>query len=152
MGCILIVEDNKHLADALTIVLSRDYNVEVADSIAQARETVTKFTPDLVVLDLMLPNGYGADLLKNPKIQQALVIVFTARELKPQEIADLIEQGVTAVLKKPASLTVLRAYVKKALALRKPPPPQKRFCSISSNLLQDLRTATDRIRALNGQA
>lgn len=59
---VLVVDDNRPLADGFARALASDYDVRTAYTVAEARES---FTPsvDVVLLDRHLPDGSGDDLL-----------------------------------------------------------------------------------------
>ena len=113
MNHILIVEDEQHLAD-----LERDYlkqagfEVTVINRGDEASDWLQQHTPDLVVLDLMLPGKDGLDICKElRKVSDVPVIMTTA---KVEEIDRLIglEIGADDYLCKPFSLRELVARVK----------------------------------------
>ena len=55
---LLLVEDERHLAFALEFNLQQEgYEVEVAETLGQARRWLAGNTPDLILLDVMLPDG-----------------------------------------------------------------------------------------------
>ena len=62
---ILLVEDNMDIQEMNQSLLTRHgYAVHLAMNLAEARETIAKRQPDLIVLDIMLPDGSGLDFLK----------------------------------------------------------------------------------------
>lgn len=62
-GTILVVEDEKVVADSLAQILcSRGYDARVVYSAESALQLVTQFAPDLAILDVMLPRMNGIDL------------------------------------------------------------------------------------------
>ena len=80
---ILIVEDEQEIADLLGIVLHREGfdHVFRAASVASALETARRVEPDLVVLDVMLPDGSGFDVAARLRgFTQAPIIFLTARD------------------------------------------------------------------------
>jgi sigma-B regulation protein RsbU (phosphoserine phosphatase) len=82
---ILLVEDNFTLVDLLQILLERNgLEVHAADSVASGVAAFRSFKPDAIVLDVVLPDGSGLDLLREVrKLQHAdsflPVIVLTDR-------------------------------------------------------------------------
>ncbi|WP_460466922.1 response regulator transcription factor [Calidifontibacter terrae] len=86
---VLVVEDEAGLAEALVAAFGfRGWEASSAGTVAQATEEVRLRQPDLVVLDVMLPDGSGFDLLtvlraRNP---QLAVLFLTARDTAEDRI------------------------------------------------------------------
>jgi len=64
---ILIIEDEYALVKSLKSVLSQNYKVESASSGKEGIKKATKNKPDLVLLDLLLPDMFGLEILKQLK-------------------------------------------------------------------------------------
>lgn len=64
---VLIVDDEKDLRDLLAAVLEEYYEVAQAGNAAGLRQTFSQDPPDVVLLDVKLPDGYGLDLLPQIK-------------------------------------------------------------------------------------
>ncbi|HUB27217.1 MAG TPA: response regulator [Tepidisphaeraceae bacterium] len=65
MRRILIVDDDADLAEALRKYLERDgYTVECAYDGTEALESILKYPPDLIILDLLMPRLDGSSLLE----------------------------------------------------------------------------------------
>jgi len=78
---ILLVEDNVSLATVYQAYLSEQpFEVTHVASVADARVYLSKFTPDIVLLDLELPDGSGLDILKR--------LIHEGRELQVIIMAD----------------------------------------------------------------
>jgi two-component system response regulator RegX3 len=59
---VLVIEDEESYVDALHIGLTAEgFSVLAASTLAQARETLATTIPDLILLDVMLPDGSGID-------------------------------------------------------------------------------------------
>src|SRR4051812_36899821 len=103
---VLLVEDHACVRQAIASAFERDAGFEVvgeAASLSEARDKLVGV--DVAVLDLALPDGYGADLVDelrkvNP-LAQALVLSAT---LDRAEIARAVESGAAGVLNKTADL------------------------------------------------
>jgi DNA-binding response OmpR family regulator len=83
-GTILIVEDEPALRRFMTQLLMREgYDVQVAEDGLQALSLAEETTPDLVVLDLMLPELDGFDVCRRlrarPETARVPILVVTAR-------------------------------------------------------------------------
>lgn len=64
---IMVVEDNDEIRDYLRSILEHDYNLFLAKDLHQANSMLKTHFPDLVVTDIMLPDGSGMDILKDIK-------------------------------------------------------------------------------------
>ncbi len=81
---VLIAEDEPHLVESLTFILKREgYEVTTAPDGEAALQQLLAATPDLVILDVMLPKLNGLEVLKkirdHPLLKTLPVIVLTAK-------------------------------------------------------------------------
>ncbi|WP_046003981.1 response regulator [Pseudoalteromonas rubra] len=100
---LLLVEDDALLAQGLIQSLKKEgYAVEHADTCASALGAIEAMTPELVVLDLGLPDGDGLTVLKALKQQRAQVgvLILTARDELDDKIIGL-DHGADDYLAKP---------------------------------------------------
>ena len=111
---VLIVEDEALFARAVVRRLQKSgYECAHVESLQDARNIVRQFTPDVVLLDMRLPDGNGLDLLPEFVAKGAVVIVMTAHG----EISDAVnamKQGAVDYLKKPIDLEELLLSIQKA--------------------------------------
>lgn len=96
MARVLLVDDDPTIRAAYQIILKQaGYQLDVASDGKQALELATANQPDVVLLDLMMPNMNGLeflqsyDLAKHPKVK---VIVFSNSDVKEDE-AKAMEMG-----------------------------------------------------------
>jgi len=78
---VLIVEDEPDIAFMLRLVFEEGYLVTLAGDLAQARAALSRAVlPDLILLDVMLPDGNGLEFCREVKDSQPLipVIIMTA--------------------------------------------------------------------------
>ena len=62
---IMVIEDQKNIADAIAFALKKEgYNAKVVYHGAEAIKSVLDFSPDAIILDVMLPGMDGYDILK----------------------------------------------------------------------------------------
>ncbi len=116
MKKILIIEDDPHIGTMLFELLSKEgYDVTNAYSGTEALLLLSGFTPDLILLDLMLPVQSGEDLL--PKIKEIPVIVVSAK-FDAAHKADLLLRGAQDYITKPFHTKELLARI--AVQFRKP--------------------------------
>ncbi len=76
---ILVVEDETLFARAVAKHLKKaEFECECAENLSDARALVKQFQPDLVLLDMRLPDGNGLDLIAELVYKHIKVIVMTA--------------------------------------------------------------------------
>jgi len=106
-GRVLLIEDEPNIIEAIRFILSRDgWAVDVHSDGATALDAVTARAPDLVILDVMLPNRSGYDILADLRASEATealpVLMLTARgQKKDREMAE--RYGVSRFMTKPFS-------------------------------------------------
>lgn len=116
-GRILLVEDDANLRTTLDEVLRDEgLSVATADSVASASALLAAASFDLVILDLMLPDGDGYSLCERIRREgkKARVLMLTARTLDG-DLERGFEVGADDYLKKPYRLRELLARVKALL-------------------------------------
>jgi two-component system, OmpR family, KDP operon response regulator KdpE len=113
---ILLVDDEVSIQRAVAPLLrSRGYDVEVAGSGSEALKAVGLRTPDLIVLDLGLPDLEGAEVCRRVRATSALpIIVLSARGADADKVAAL-DLGADDYVTKPFSPEELLARVRVAL-------------------------------------
>lgn len=113
---IMIVEDEPKIAEMISaFLLAEGYETAVCQDGDKALQELTKFNPDLVVLDLMLPGMSGLEICKQIRQESNLpIIMLTA---KAEEIDKLLglELGADDYITKPFSLRELLARIKAVL-------------------------------------
>ena len=113
-GRILLVEDDANLRDTLGEVLRDEgYSVASADSVASAVGLLQAAAFDVIVLDLMLPDGDGYSLCERIRSEgkRSRVLMLTARTLDG-DLERGFDVGADDYLKKPYRLRELLARVK----------------------------------------
>ncbi len=78
---LLVVDDEESLAEFLRLLFEKEgYDVQIANSVEQAHGQLGKRTFDLVLCDILMPDGNGLELLKEIKAQRSgtAVIMMTA--------------------------------------------------------------------------
>lgn len=109
MKHIFIVDDDIHIGNMLEEVLQREgYKVSRAYSGTEALLVLSTQTPDLILLDLMLPGLNGEEVL--PKIQGIPVIILSARSETDHKVQLLLD-GACDYITKPFDLPELLARI-----------------------------------------
>jgi len=112
---ILIVEDEPAIAESLEFALQREgFETEIAAGYAQAE--AARSWPTLIILDLMLPDGNGRDLLRllRAEARATPVIVLSSRESESDRVSAL-EDGADDYVTKPFSPREVVARVRAVL-------------------------------------
>ncbi len=115
MPRILVVEDEPAIAESISYSLGRDgFSVTIAPTLADAERELAGV--DLVVLDLMLPDGSGFDLIGQIRRRQqgTAVIVLSSRDGEADRVAAL-ETGADDYVTKPFSPREIVARVRAVL-------------------------------------
>ncbi|SFO02030.1 DNA-binding response regulator, OmpR family, contains REC and winged-helix (wHTH) domain [Paenimyroides ummariense] len=111
---ILIVEDERELLDAISVSLKKEHFViENATDFYTAHEKMLLYDYDCILLDIMLPNGNGLQLLKHLKEtgKSGNVIIISAKDSLDDKLKGL-ELGADDYLTKPFHIAELNARIK----------------------------------------
>ena len=117
---ILIIEDEAELREVLTRSLTAErYVVETAATYREARSKAMIYHYDCLLLDIMLPDGNGLDLLRalTEAGQRTNVIILSAKDSIDDKVAGL-DLGADDYLPKPFHLAELHARLKSVLRRR----------------------------------
>lgn len=106
LGTILIAEDDPDIREIAVMALEDfgEYTVEACETGLEAVEKAPGVAPDLILLDVMMPEMDGptalGELRRDPRTRDIPVVFLTARS-QPHEIAEYLELGAIAVIRKP---------------------------------------------------
>ncbi len=104
---VLLIEDEPNIIEAIRFLLTRDgWEVETHSDGTDAVEVIRAATPDLVILDVMLPGKSGMDILRDLRELDGFdalpVLMLTARgQARDRELAE--KAGVSRFMTKPFS-------------------------------------------------
>jgi DNA-binding response OmpR family regulator len=116
LSTILLVEDNPHIMKINAEVLSlRGYDVIKTSTAAQAREQLLWHTVNLIVLDIMLPDGNGISLCHEFKERYHIPIIFLTALGDNRDIVEGLRAGGDDYISKPYDLDVLIARIEARL-------------------------------------
>ncbi len=117
MTRILVVEDEPAIVESLVYLLERDaFRVTSASTLENARSALTPTAPDLIVLDLMLPDGSGFDLITATRQMKPppAIVVLSSRDGEADRVRAL-ESGADDYVTKPFSPREVVARVRAVL-------------------------------------
>ncbi|MFB6350248.1 MAG: response regulator [Bradymonadaceae bacterium] len=114
---ILVVEDDPHIREVAQMALERTGDLEVATcgKGADAYDHVREFAPDLVLLDVMMPEVDGLEVFEQLQADETTssvpVVLLTARA-QPDELEEYHQRGVADVIVKPFDPVALPEQVR----------------------------------------
>jgi two-component system response regulator RegX3 len=116
MTKILIVEDEESVLDPLELLLTKEgFSIETARDGKEALEQFAKTNPDLILLDLMLPEISGTEVCRQIRLKsQVPIIMLTAKDTEVDKVVGL-ELGADDYVVKPYSKAELVARIKAVL-------------------------------------
>jgi DNA-binding NtrC family response regulator len=118
MANILVVDDELGIRDLLTEILTDEgHNVEIAENAAQARKARSANTPDLILLDIWMPDTDGVTLLKEWSATGLLTmpVVMMSGHATIDTAVEATKIGAHSFLEKPITLQKLLKAVGDAL-------------------------------------
>jgi two-component system response regulator RegX3 len=148
---VLVVEDEASYVEALTIGLTREgFNVEVAMDGADALMKFEDVTPDLILLDVMLPKMSGIDVCRLiRKRSQVPIIMVTAKGAEIDTVVGL-EVGADDYVAKPYRMRELVARMRAVMRRQGTGSPVEPEITIGAIVVGDLSLDPDEHRVLLG--
>jgi two-component system response regulator RegX3 len=138
---ILLVEDEESISEPLASALEREgFATVVARTAEEGMESFRTRSPDLVLLDVMLPDGDGRDLLRQIRsTSRTPVIMVTARGQEMDRVIGL-ELGADDYVAKPFSAAELIARIRAVLRRTSAPAPSGESMLEVGDIRMDLHT------------
>ena len=135
---ILIVEDDKYIIHFLSISLKEeDYGLWTAKTVKEAVSLFYANRPDLVILDLGLPDGDGMEVIESIReIADTPIIIVSAR-LDEDEKIRALDAGADDYVTKPFYMGELQARIRAALRKKENYTPDKSSCFEQGDLSVD---------------
>lgn len=119
---VLIVDDVPANIRVLVDFLREGHDLHVATSGADALELAARLVPDIILLDVVMPDMDGYEVCRRLKADAALAcipVIFVTARFAPEDEALGLSLGAVDYIVKPASRAVVRARVKNHLELRR---------------------------------
>jgi DNA-binding NtrC family response regulator len=119
MRKILIVDDELSVRDSLRMIFKKDYQVILAGSSTEAWEKIQREEPDLIFLDIIMPEKDGMEMLKEIRQIQPLtpVVMLTATKMVKTAV-EAMKLGAYDYINKPFDVEELMLLAEKALESR----------------------------------
>ena len=113
---VLVVEDDPAIAELLTKTLGRFYDVRVVADGGQAQSVAAAYNPDIILLDVNLPNKDGFAIAQGLKVAPGLVkipIIFLTAQDRSLDVVKGIQVGAKHYISKPFKIEDVLSKVKK---------------------------------------
>jgi excisionase family DNA binding protein len=106
---VLIVDDDEELVELMVDVFARDgrFEIKTANNGFDAGMQVREFRPDLVVLDVMLPDINGKEVcqrVRSDNTLEAVKIICISGMIEQDKVADILDAGADDFMQKPFSV------------------------------------------------
>ena len=141
MAIILVVDDELGIRALLSEILTDEgHTVELAENAAQARAVRERMRPDLVLLDIWMPDVDGISLLKEwgTTSQLTMPVIMMSGHGTIDTAVEATKHGAMAFLEKPITLQKLLRAVEQALA-----KPSQRIAAAVAGLRNDMAHGAD---------
>jgi signal transduction histidine kinase len=123
MPRILIVDDDPVIIKLYQVILRKEgFEMDIAETAEDMLKAVERQKPDIILLDVILPDGTGLELCtqlrKDPEYVGVKIILVSGMEITPAQVAEGIETGADDYLTKPFDPKELLARIKNCLKLK----------------------------------
>ncbi len=118
---ILVVDDQPQNIRLIGTLLREHYNLLIADNGPKAIETARGKSPDLILLDIMMPDMSGfevCEILKNDDLTREIPIIFLTAKTETEDILKAFEIGGVDYVTKPFNALEVMARIKTHLELK----------------------------------
>jgi two-component system response regulator PilR (NtrC family) len=114
---LLIVDDEQSLLDFLTVLCTGEgYEVVTATNIREARERIAERTPDLVLCDMLMPDGNGLDLLREIRaVESGPAVILMTAYTSTRSAIEAMKAGAYDYVPKPFDVDELKVVIHRAL-------------------------------------
>ena len=113
---ILLVEDEKNICDFISTSLSaQDYRISTAHTGKEALPIITSQCPDLILLDLGLPDMDGMEIIRQVRTWSSVPIIVLSARTQEQDKVRALDLGADDYLTKPIGTSELLARIRTAL-------------------------------------
>lgn len=147
---LLVVDDHREIREALRDYLARNgYRVSVATGTSEARDILSRFAVDLIVLDIMMPGEDGMSFYRSLGEGSRIPVIFLTAVAEEADRILGLELGADDYLVKPFNPRELLARIRAVLRRWHSLPPERVAATASRYRFDGFVLDTER-RALNG--
>ena len=114
---LLVDDDEAFVAGLAAAVAAESFTTAVVGSLAAARAEITRSPPDVLLLDIHLPDGNGLDLVKDMQTRSAEIVLMTGKA-SVETAVEALRHGAADYLVKPVDLARLRRVLANASRTR----------------------------------
>jgi len=118
---VLIIEDNAELRTYIKNELKSEYHIKEAENGLDGLEKATKYIPDLIITDVMMPIMDGFELSERIKSELKTshipILMITAKGMQIDKVKG-IDSGADVYLNKPFNMKVLKSHLKQLITSR----------------------------------
>ena len=144
MKTILVVDDEASVREAFNVVLKDEYTVITSEGGREALESAGKTHPDLIILDVAMPEMNGMELLRKlngMNCSPAVVVVTSARTIKMA--VEAMKAGAYGYITRPLDVQEIGLVVERALQSKSPKIVSASEVQVSSRKDLSLQKAVD---------
>jgi two-component system response regulator RegX3 len=142
---VLIIEDEPSYVDALSIgLVGEGFVVAAASTIADARAQFAAVKPDILLLDVMLPDGSGIDFCRELRATSAVPIIMVTARSEEVDVILGLEFGASDYVTKPYRLRELIARIRAVLRRSGAEPASDVIMSIGEFRIDTIRRSVVR--------
>ncbi len=112
MSHVLIVDDDSNTRDAMTALAAAEgFTTASAGSVAEARMHLVRQRPDVVLMDLRLPDGSGIDLFEDLEDRSSIETILITGHASIESAVEALRLGASDYLTKPVNVQRLKAVL-----------------------------------------
>lgn len=113
---ILLIEDNEAIVLGLTYLFKEEkFNLQIAKTKQEAKDKLKELEPDLVILDITLPDGDGFEICKYIKETKKIPVIFLTAKHEEKDVVKGLDMGAEDYIIKPFRNRELISRVKNVL-------------------------------------
>lgn len=148
---ILVIEDEGNIRSFMTTILkANNYNVMLAKNGAEANMYITSYCPDVIILDLGLPDMDGLNIIKQVRKWSQMPIIVVSARSRERDKVEALDLGADDYITKPFGTSELLARVRTAIRHLRNDSANQQSVQSGKFTVQELTVDYDKRRVLLG--